>query len=535
MPRLHRSGGWLVRCALIAWLAAGATQIVRADEGDAQPQQADAFSFDTVIAQAQALAAKPYDDRPPVLPAALQSMTYDQFRRIQHHRDQAVWAKEGLPFRMMFFHRGWLHTQQVDVSLVEGDKAELVPYHSEWFEYHDKTMGPLPDNLGFAGLKYLFELNAPGKFDELVSFLGASYFRPLAKGQHYGLSVRGLAIDTGLPSGEEFPAFRRYWVVTPQKDSRTVTMFALLDSPSISGAYRIDITPHATETGDTVIEIDKHLFPRTSIQKLGIAPLTSMYLYGEAEVRPVYDFRPEVHDSDGLLIADKNGEWIWRPLANPRHTRTSLFLSKSLKGFGLMQRDRNYLHYEDVESEYHIRPSAWIEPIEGFGAGRIDLLEIASDDEGMDNIVAQFVADAPVTAGERLNYRYRLHVMNHDPAHHVGGRAIATRRMWRPEGFQHKTITVPEGAMRFLIDFDGPPLAALDVAAVEEAESMQVVASATNGQVENAVAHFNRATGKWRAFFDVMPEDRSQAVDVRAFMKNGEDVLTETWSYTWNP
>lgn len=516
-----------------------------ADEGHApaatQAADAPAFSFDTVIAEAQALAAKPYDDRPPVVPAALESMTYDQFRKIQHKRDEAVWAKEGLPFRIMFFHRGWLHKQQVVMSLVtpgEGEepaKAEVVPYHSEWFEYHDSKMGPLPDNLGFAGFKVLYELNTPGKFDELVSFLGASYFRPLAKGQHYGLSARGLAIDTGLPSGEEFPAFRKYWLVQPAKDAKTLTFYALLDSHSVAGAYRFDITPLADGSHDTVIDIDTHLFPRTAIQKLGVAPLTSMYLYGEAEVRPVFDFRPEVHDSDGLLIADNNGEWIWRPLANPRHTRVSALQFKNLRGFGLMQRDREFLHYQDLEAEYHIRPSAWVEPIDGFGAGKIDLLEIASDDEGMDNIVAQYVENAPVQAGSRLHYQYRMRVMDHGPVDHVGGKATATRRMWRPEGFVHKTITVPEGAMRFLIDFEGPTLEGLDVAAIEEAESMKVIATATNATVSNQVAQHNRVTGHWRAFFDVTPTDAGKPIELRAFLKNGDDYLTETWSYTWNP
>jgi glucans biosynthesis protein len=498
---------------------------------DAVAPAADGFSIETVIAEARALAEQPYDGKPPVLPAALETMTYDQFRRIQHRRDKAVWGDQPSPFRLMFFHRGWLHKQQVVISQVDGDRAEVVPYHSEWFEYHDPTMGPLPGNLGFAGLKLLHELNEPGKWDEVVSFLGASYFRPLAKGQHYGLSVRGLAIDTGLPSGEEFPSFKKYWVVTPDKDATTFTMFALLDSPSISGAYRYDFTPGE----QTVIEVDSHLFPRKAIQKLGIAPLTSMYLYGEAEGRPPYDFRPEVHDSDGLLIADRNGEWLWRPLANPKQTRTTQSLSRSLRGFGLMQRDREYLHYEDLESEYHIRPSLWVEPLEGFGSGRVSLLEIASDDEGMDNIVAQFVADAPVEAGQRLHYRYRLHVMNHDPVEHTGGKAKATRRMWRPEGFPHDTINVPDGAMRYLIDFHGGPLESLDPVEVEEAETMKVVASATNATIQSKVVHYNRMTGTWRAFFDVTPVDRNQAVEIRAFLQNGPDVLTETWSYSWNP
>lgn len=520
--------------ALAAWLLnlpLSLPAAAQAPAAQATPAAAQPFSFDTVVAEAQALAAKPFDAAPPPLPAALQSLSYDEFRKIHHPSKRALWLEEALPFNVTFFHRGWLNKQQIQVSLVENGQAAPLAYRGDWFDYHDLVLPPLPADLGYAGLRILYPLNQPDKADEMAAFLGASYFRPLAKGLHYGLSIRGLAIDSGLPTGEEFPAFTKYWLETPAKDATTFTMYALLDSQSITGAYKLVLDP-----GDvTVIDVEAQLFPRTSIQKLGVAPVTSMYLYGEGDQRPPYDFRPEVHDSDGLLIANGSGEWLWRPLANPKGTRISQFLVKDLKGYGLMQRDREFDHYEDVEALYNDRPSAWVEPIEGFGAGKIDLLEIASDDEGMDNVVAAYVPERPVVAGGTLSYKYRLHIAGSDPAEHRGGKAVATRRMWRPEGFVHKTITVPPGVMRFLIDFDGPAIDALDEAAVEKAKTAELVATATNGEVSNRVAHYNPEAGSWRTFLDVKPIDRTKAVDIRAFLKNGDDVLTETWVYSWNP
>lgn len=523
--RAVRQGGWLLACLA---MTLGAYGPVRADP------KPDGFSLEAVVEQARELAARPHDDSPPVLPPVLEQLTYDQYRRIQHDRDKAVWSDQDVPFRLMFFHRGWLQRSQVDIAVVRDGRAEPVEYHSEWFEYHE-PIGPLPADLGFAGFKILHQLNQPGKWDEVASFLGASYFRVLGAGMHYGLSIRGLAVDTGLPSGEEFPAFTKFWIVQPESDARTITLYALLDSRSITGAYRFDITPGE----QTQVDVQCELFPRTSIQKLGIAPLTSMYLYGESDVRPVFDFRPEVHDSDGLLVADAGGEWIWRPLINPRQSRLSSFSVRTLRGFGLMQRDRDFIHYQDLEAMYHARPSVWVEPIDGFGAGRVELFELASDDEGMDNIVAAFIENAPVEAGSRLAYRYRLHVSAHGPEAHTGGKAVSTRMMWRPENFPHKTITVPEGAMRFLIDFAGGPLERYDLDdqfdALRDGPAVELVATATNGTIRNEVAQYNPVTKSWRAFFDVVPEDRGKVVELRAFLRHDGDVLTETWSYPWKP
>ena len=221
----------------------------------------------------------------------------------------------------------------------------------------------------------------------MVTFLGASYFRGLAKGQKYGLSARGLAINTAEMIGEEFPIFKEFWLQKPKTKDKVITLYALLDSKSVSGAYRFEIIPGA----NTIMNIEAHLFPRENIQKIGIAPLTSMFLFGENNKNDFDDFRLEVHDSDGLLVHNGHGEWLWRPLDNSKKLRISSFVDNGVKGFGLLQRDRDLSNYQDFEANYQSRPSAWVEPLENWNDGYVQLVEIPSRQEIHDNIVAYWV------------------------------------------------------------------------------------------------------------------------------------------------
>ena len=246
----------------------------------------------------------------------------------------------------------------------------------------------------------------------MIVFLGASYFRAVGKDEVFGLSARGLAIDTAESWGEEFPWFREFWLVTPAPNAKELTIYALLDSPSVTGAYKFVVAPGEPTTAS----VDSRLFPRKEIRKLGIAPLTSMFFHGEDTTRWFPDFRPEAHDSDGLLMHFATGEWIWRPLDNPRTLGVSGFQTENPKGFGLVQRDRDFDHYQDLETSAHRRPSAWIEPRQDWGAGRIETVSIPTNDDTNDNVVAYWVPEKPPRPGESGTYGYTMSWYGDDPS-----------------------------------------------------------------------------------------------------------------------
>ncbi|MGH8229150.1 MAG: glucan biosynthesis protein, partial [Steroidobacteraceae bacterium] len=371
-------------------------------------------------------AAQPFHDRVPHLPSSLLHLTYDQYQQIRFRGQDALWRHQSL-FEVQFFHRGFNFDRRVDISQVVNGVAAPVHYDPRWFDFGKLTAlaHSLPPHLGFAGFRIHFPLQTPSYKDELIAFLGASYFRVLGRNEVYGLSARGLAINTASTSGEEFPWFTNFWLVkpaSPQQD--TLTLYALLDSRSITGAYRFQVRPGEI----TQVRVTSELFPRTSIAKLGIAPLTSMFLYGENPSSHRYhDYRPEVHDSDGLLMQTGSGEWLWRPLTDPKALQVNRFMDQNPRGFGLVQRDRNFDHYQDPSAQFERRPSYWIQPLGKWGKGGVELVEIPTDEEIHDNIVAYWVPAQKVEAGKPLEFDYVLSAYLDSSVWPPGGRVIATR------------------------------------------------------------------------------------------------------------
>jgi glucans biosynthesis protein len=346
----------------------------------------------------------------------------------------------------------------------------------------------------------------------VIVFAGASYFRGVAKGQVFGLSARGLAIDTGLPSGEEFPSFREFWLERPARDAREMNLYALLDSPSVAGAYSFLVQP-----GDrTVVHVRARLFLRKPVKELGIAPLTSMFLFGEDRPRPPEDWRPEVHDSDGLLMHSRAGEWLWRPLGNPEKLRVSYFDFDNLNGFGLLQRDRAFQNYEDLETRQEMRPNAWITAVGDWGKGFVKLVEIPSRKESNDNIVAYWIPRVMPPVGQALEFAYRINFQSNDPIGPVAGRATATRL-----GAGDK-----EDSRRIIIDFEGQRLKALPQSAPLKA----VISLGADGQLMQQSLFRNEVTGGWRLSFEVR-RPKGKPLEPRAFLQNEKDTLTENCSY----
>jgi glucans biosynthesis protein len=354
----------------------------------------------------------------------------------------------------------------------------------------------------------------------VIAFLGASYFRAVGRGQRYGASARGLAVDTALASGEEFPRFVEFWIERPDDSARELVIYALLDSRRVTGAYRFTVRPGA----ETLVDVKLRLFLREHVTKLGIAPMTTMFLFGENQRSTRDDYRPEVHDSDGLLIESGTGEWLWRPLVNPRRLLVTSFALTNPAGFGLMQRDRDFTHYQDLEARYELRPSIWVEPRGNWGAGRVELVLIPTPDETNDNVVAYWVPDAPPPLRQPFDIEYRLHFQRDPEVRPPQSWIAATRR-------GHGYVRGNDPTIGFVIDFEGPALGKLPADAVIEA----VVSALGNAEiVENIVAR-NDVTGGVRLRLRIRRIDESKPVDLRAFLRTGGNTISTTWSYIVPP
>lgn len=362
------------------------------------------FSRETVLAEARRLAGQPYADRRAELPEELRAIGYDQYRDIRFRESARIWQGEDVPVVLDLFHPGFIFNRPVRINLVEDGGARALRFSPDYFDYGPNLTPPQSGNLGFSGFRVRTRINAPDVWDEFLVFQGASYFRAVGRGQIYGLSARGLAIDTGAAEGEEFPSFVEFWIERPAARDASLRIHALLDSPSTTGAYSFEVIPGA----ETMIEVEAAIFPREAIRKVGVAPLTSMFLFDATNRSRFDDFRPAVHDSDGLQILSGAGEWLWRPLANPRTLQISAFSDRSPRGFGLVQRKRRFDDFEDLEARYERRPTLWIEPLGDWGTGTVELVEIPTQSEINDNIVAYWRPDGTVPAGGPWNFAYRM-------------------------------------------------------------------------------------------------------------------------------
>ncbi len=494
---------------------------------EAAPQRGT-FGYEDVIKRARELSESPFDPVVPPLPPQLENQDWDAWREIRFRPDRALLGGGPGRFRVQLFHLGHLFKKPVTINTIRDRIATPIPYQAALFDYgKTKFDKPLPVNLGFAGFRIHYPLNDPRNNDELISFVGSSYFRHLGKGQQYGLSARGLSIDTGLLNGkEEFPFFREFWIDTPDSDNK-ITFYALLDGPSVAGAFQFDLAPGE----DSPLDIGVTLFSRKPVTRLGIAPLTSMYFLGENDRHfndrnKLDEFRPELHDSDGLLIHTENDEWIWRPLKNPQLQEVHMFEAKNIKGFGLMQRDRRFEHYQDLELAYESRPSYWVEPREEWGEGSVELVELATKDETFDNIICAFIPKAPTEPGKPLNFGYRIYSMNDGRDLHRLAQTLNT--FSAPAAALGSSEQAANHSRRFMIDFNGGDLAYY----LKQPNLVELVPSATDAKV---IRHFlvpHPQIRGFRAMIDVLFEE-NKIGNVRAYLRSGPKLLSETWNYAW--
>ncbi|MFC5520443.1 glucan biosynthesis protein G [Polaromonas jejuensis] len=487
--------------------------------------QAHAWSLDDVAGLAQQRAQAPFQEASHAVPVELATMDYDGYRDIRYKPDSALWKADQLPYEANFFHVG-RQGESVRIHEITPEGIRPVPYDPAHFNFGKNQLTPERwGDLGHGGLRAFSHLNSASYKDELIVFLGASYFRALGAGQRYGLSARGLAVDTVGAAREEFPRFTEFWLEKPAPDAQQLTVYALMDSPRMTGAYRFDVKPGE----QTVTQVHARVFMRatgTPVATLGLAPLTSMFFFGENQPRPG-DFRPKVHDSDGLMMATGEGEWLWRPLQNPASTLVTSFSMKSLKGFGLMQRDRNFHNYEDTEARYELRPSAWVTPLSDFGAGRVELLQFATPDETHDNVAAYWVPEKMPAPGQSLDLAYQVAWQGNDQQRPPNGWVTQSRRGM---GYAKLGADALKQQIQFVIDFAGPALDALP----EDAQVKAIATASANAQVLESMAYRNPATGAWRMTLRVQRLNNTpqpaQPIELRAFLQHDTHTLTETWT-----
>ena len=480
------------------------------------------FDFEVLQYRAKTLASKPYGERPNRVPEALQKLTYDQYRDLRFNPSSSWWRRDRLPFQLQFFHPGFIYNRTVQLAEVSGGKVEPIRYDKDLFNFGaNRDLGAIPGDMGFTGFRIHYPLNNAEYFDELAVFQGASYFRALGQGMRYGLSARGLALNTAEPGGEEFPVFEEFWVERPNDKSKQIIVYALMDSVSVTGAFRFIITPGPS----TVMEVKSAIYRRKDVAVFGVAPLTSMFWFGETESNHHNDLRPEVHDSDGLLMQRGNGEWLWRPLSNPKSIRVAAFGDENPKGFGLVQRDRKFESYEDLEAHYHERPSVWVEPVGSWGAGDVRLVELPTPDETQDNIVAFWVPAKLPALGDPVKFEYKLHWFIEGKGGRTppAGYAMATRT--------GRSATHEPELVRFWVDFTGAYLAnQRSVPDITPNISVGSGAKLVHESIEK-----NPYNGSWRVAFAIKPDGSGRPVELRCFLQKPPHILTETWSYLWNP
>lgn len=480
------------------------------------PTLAHAFGFGDVVAKAKALAAKAYTP-PKSTPAFLKNLSYDDFRQIRFDPKQSLWHASHSNFQVMLVAPGLYFAHIVRIHVVDAAGVHTVPFRKGWFSWPNKALEEkIPDDLGYAGIKLTYPLDHAGVQNQFLAFAGVSYFRGVARGENFGLSARGIAVDTGLASGEKFPIFTDYWLVRPNPQAKMLRFYALLDSPSLAGAYQFLVTPDAP----TRVQVEARLFLRQDVKLLGIAPLTSMFFYGSNTPRPAGEWRGAVHDSDGLLLHSGSGEWLWRPLINPTKLQMDYFAANSPQGFGLLQRDRRFRNYQDSEARYENRPSAWVKPQGDWGNGHVVLVEIPSDSEVNDNIVAFWSPDKAAAKGAQYDLRYSLR---------FGGSGIAD------ESLAHAAKTFvgsggKTGTYRFVVDFAGGPLEKL----APDAQVEAVVTGVNKAKILQQDVEWVKPLKQWRLSF-LAQAPSGKALDLRAYLKSGEKTLSETWTYELPP
>ncbi|MCP5548637.1 MAG: glucan biosynthesis protein [Akkermansiaceae bacterium] len=507
--------------------------------------RAEGFTFESLCERARVLAAKPHRPSPLRLDDFWKSLSYDQHRDIRFQMDKGLWAEDGLPFSIDFFHPGWTAKEMVDIHEVVGGESRPLGFDRGLFDYgKNKISSDVPSPPGYAGWRARCHLNTPDYMDEFLVFLGASYFRAIPKDSPYGLSARGLSINSGLPGvPEEFPVFTRFDLKRPAKDDTSLTAWALLDGDSVAGAYQFTITPGV----ETVMDVEAEITLRKPVQQLGLAPFSSMYWFGEGTHPKPNDFRPEVHDSDGLLMELESGNLHFRPLEHTHNRfRHCVFTLEKPRSWTLVQRDRQFISYQDKEARYHERPSVRVEPVSGMETGKLHLIEMPTIDETGDNVVLVWEPTPAPEVGEAFRFHYRLRWMR-DPQP-SGLFSVRATRAGTPVQKPDELLMVvdfakplqpvkKEGDPKWDDITDWNPVVTLNQESAKllhvglEDMSMAFVDDLPAGIGRGDQLHMPQVL---RAFFVIAPPKDLDQIDMTCELQDADGkAVSERWTYLW--
>ncbi|MGH1350742.1 MAG: glucan biosynthesis protein [Methyloligellaceae bacterium] len=497
-----------------AYTLSNGANVLGLSTAEAASRSRTPFSEQWLQTHALKLAKRKYQKPSTKLPDNYKKMSYIEYRDIRFNPAKSIWKDTNSPFQLQMFHNGFLYKHDVDVHLIERQSAKQLKYSTSMFTFGKHVKPPKPvSKAGFSGFRIHTAINSKKILDEFCLFQGASYFRAVAAGQAYGLSARGLAINTGQPAGEEFPIFRSFWIETPTRNATSITIYALLDTESVVGIYRFVITPG----NKTVMDVKSTLYPRKKMDYVGIGPLTSMFMHGPGSRRRFDDFRPRVHDSEGLCIQNGKDEIIWRPLVNPKSLQFSSFMDENPKGFGLVQRTRKFTDYQDLEADYEQRPSLWVKPQGDWGRGQVHLIEIPTSQEIHDNIVAFWKPEQPLKPGQIYQYDYSL----------IWGRGpeVNTDKAYIEHTRQGKGFDTDK--RQFVLDYKLPTGAPLQLE-----ENMKAEVTANGGVISDIVLQSNDEDGGVRLNFKYDPQNVKYA-DLRSTIKQNGKTISEVWVYRW--
>ena len=292
-----------------------------------------------------------------------------------------------------------------------------------------------------------------------------------------------------------------------------LVIHALLDSPSAAAAFRFTTRPGA----ETIMDTELALYPRTDVGQAGLAPMTSMFLFDANNRTGFDDYRDAVHDSHGLGLLTGQGERIWRTLNNPRALQVSAFQDTSPRGFGLIQRERSFLDYQDLEAVYEKRPSLWVEPIGDWGQGATTLVEIPSDREVNDNMVAFWRPKDKLAAKGEYILSYRLHWC-WEPAEDAALAKVTQARCG---------LSFDQKNRQFVVDFVGGTLKGRG----EDAKPDLDLGS-DKGRVQNATLQPMPGGDAWRLSFQLATEGQ-KVIEMHARLLGAGKPISETWIYRW--
>ena len=471
------------------------------------------FDSNIVLNMARTLAAKPFKAPDTSLPSPFSSLTYENYVSIRSQAGSAIWSADGLGFAIEPLHRGFIFTTPMDIHIVDADKIARVPYDRARFDFNKLQVGPDIKDIGYSGFRILEARN--GGFDERAIFQGASFFRALAKDQTQGVMARALAIRTADPRGEEFPIIRAVWIEKPSAAARVIVIHALLDSESLTGAYRFTLRVNDA----TIIDTESTLIPRLEVDNYGIAAMQATSFYSPLDRHNSDDLRPAVYEVSGLRMLSGKEEWLWRPVSNRLNLQGSAFVDESPRGFGLLQRERDPGAFEDDEQHWERRPSLWIEPIADWGAGQFELIEIPTESEINQNINAYWRPKEGLKPGKETSFSYRQFWCWSPPSKP----ALATATQAR----SGKVVVGGKSRRRILVDFTGDNLA-------DPTRSGEIKASLSlSGGNVTSVSTFTGKTPKTlRVLFDFEPNSDNMT-EIRLLLQSDGQAVSETWLYRW--